>query len=375
MNNYAPPKITSSTSNLDAALTNVYRVTVNDSVFNFRGGFAQVHATNYYRFPVITLPDGATGNTGDSSKNANGWAVEFMSDASKVMVRIGCSTSTNGVQFEVDDYLVSATALTMPATSGDGYFLLDFSNVGGRKRRKIRLEGDTATGFYGVYVGPTSSVWSYETPRDIKVAFVGDSIEAQTGATTPNGGYAIKVGKALGWSNVFQVAMGGTGFVATGSHNSTFGDSFRVADVVAINPDVIFIGGSTNDSGTASATLRAAILATFRAYRTALPYVPIVVHSVWGGSSGPGAPYLAVEADTAAAFATWADSNSYFFPISNDPDGAWVFGTGKVGATNGSGNSDVYVSNDGVHPSPDGHDYYARRVAHAFRTKLLGVRA
>jgi lysophospholipase L1-like esterase len=34
-------------------------------------------------------------------------------------------------------------------------------------------------------------------------------------------------------------------------------------------------------------------------------------------------------------------------------------GTGKVGGTTGNGNSDFLVSNDGIHPSPEGHDAIA----------------
>ena len=42
--------------------------------------------------------------------------------------------------------------------------------------------------------------------------------------------------------------------------------------------------------------------------------------------------------------------------------GSWITGTGKVGATAGDGNGDLLIANDGVHPSPAGHDYYARRI-------------
>jgi len=39
----------------------------------------------------------------------------------------------------------------------------------------------------------------------------------------------------------------------------------------------------------------------------------------------------------------------------------WLTGTGNVGAPNGSGNCDRYLSADTVHPTPEGIRYLAQR--------------
>jgi hypothetical protein len=39
---------------------------------------------------------------------------------------------------------------------------------------------------------------------------------------------------------------------------------------------------------------------------------------------------------------------------------------GKIGATTGTGNSDIYSNSDGIHPPQVGHDYYAGRIAEDF---------
>jgi phospholipase/lecithinase/hemolysin len=43
----------------------------------------------------------------------------------------------------------------------------------------------------------------------------------------------------------------------------------------------------------------------------------------------------------------------------------WITGTGRVGATTGTGNADTYIGSDATHPTDAGHAYLARRVVAA----------
>jgi hypothetical protein len=91
----------------------------------------------------------------------------------------------------------------------------------------------------------------------------------------------------------------------------------------------------------------------------------------WGAATGPSAAELAAEAAVQAAVTQFNDNLTFFCPWSTDPYGAWVNGTGKVNATNSSGNSDVYVSSDGKHPGTAGHLYIAGRVWRWYQSKVL----
>ena len=87
------------------------------------------------------------------------------------------------------------------------------------------------------------------------------------------------------------------------------------------------------------------------------------------GARGPDAQTLAIDAAVQAAFAQWADPRSAFIPIASDAS-PWTFGTGYVGATNGSGNSDVAISADGTHPTDLGHVIYDQRATAGVRAAI-----
>lgn len=63
--------------------------------------------------------------------------------------------------------------------------------------------------------------------------------------------------------------------------------------------------------------------------------------------------------DTALAALAAARGLRYISPIAE----GWITGNGKVGATTGNGNADIYISSDGTHPSNAGHEYLAWRLA------------
>lgn len=51
----------------------------------------------------------------------------------------------------------------------------------------------------------------------------------------------------------------------------------------------------------------------------------------------------------------------------------WTFGTGYIGATNGSGNSDFYITTDATHPVDLGHAHIGRVAADAIRKIINGM--
>lgn len=364
----SPPTIANGSATLDVSLTKIYTVTSNPTAFATSGGEPEIYATNFWIFPTVTLPNGSGGNVGNGSFNINGWAVDFMADATKVEIRCLKGTSLRGLMIEVDGHRVQASSIAWASSSSTMYTLLTF---GSRAIRHIRVEGSEFSGFRSVAVGPTDAIWNPGGDR-LTMAVVGDSITAMTGASRPNGGFADSLGKLLGIADVREIAIGGTGMVNPGTANSTFGDTHRVADVLSSSPNIIVIPASPNDTAYTAGQITAAALATYRAHRAANPTVTIVTGGLFPGSAAAAAGTIKIETAAKAAFDAWADPNSFWVPIVSDPDGSWVYGTGRVGATTGNGNADLYVSSaDTVHPSQEGHDYYARRWAMAIERNVL----
>ena len=68
------------------------------------------------------------------------------------------------------------------------------------------------------------------------------------------------------------------------------------------------------------------------------------------------------------AFDAWADANAYFLPVTTDPDGPWITGSGAVDKPKGDGNMEqYYISVDG-HPLQRGVNCFAQRYAQALKS-------
>ena len=70
------------------------------------------------------------------------------------------------------------------------------------------------------------------------------------------------------------------------------------------------------------------------------------------------------------AVAAFGDPYTFFIPQSGTvAEKAWLSGTGTTAATNGSGNSDLYVGADGVHENQAGIYFLAQQHA----SGIIGV--
>lgn len=147
-------------------------------------------------------------------------------------------------------------------------------------------------------------------------------------------------------------------------------------------PDVVFIALGLNDDANASG-YDTVIINTFKLVRTLCPNALIVVIGVPstaanGGNSGTP-NYISSFSQNAenhikSDFTTWNDPNSIFIAdstsLNGGPGGSRQWGTGYQGATNGTGNNDIYCYTDGTHPSNAGHSYRANWIAEAYRAAL-----
>lgn len=368
----APPTITATGPTVTPGLTREYRVIgppAASGVFREFGGVPSVYASVFHRFPVASANVSGSGGNVDDGKSANAWQVETMADASKVAFRLLGSTLPFRFLVQSDAtggrlQYVDTTGTVTSGPSGTQYITLDF---GIRALRKIIIEGELAQGFDGAYVGPTETLSPTDGADVLRAVWLTDSYGHSVVGGRTNDNFANVASRALGFRDIRVSAVGGAGWLNTaGGTSYTVGQRIAL-DLVPQAPDVAFIAAGAND-GTAGLT--AEVTTRIRQFRAAMPATPLLVLGTWPGQTGPDASKTAVEAAVAAGVSAAADPLTIFVPVISDPAGSWVTGTGRVGATAGVGNSDLYTSADTVHPPTSGHLYLGLRAADAIMAKL-----
>lgn len=249
------------------------------------------------------------------------------------------------------------TADDVPLTGSNGQtkrIKLTFTD---RKPRHIRVF--TNCGNVGLTIGPNDTVWQAHRPLYSKrCIFLSDSFGAAN-PTYSTEAFLYRAAEMLGWEPI-RCSQSGTGYDADGSGGGRTDFLARVSTEVAPAaagtslPVVGVIYGGTNDS---QAQIETAPALVFAALAAALPGVPWYVFGVQYPS---GAADATRDAKT-AALQTQAQAapNVRLFTSPK----TWFTGTGRVGATTGTGNSDLYTSSDALHPSSAGHKYIGARVA------------
>lgn len=362
----SPPTVTAEGATAPAALTNGYTYAAKPAAFRVVGGVPIASASKYRIRSAIIAATGGNLAQGDGSTGSYGrW--EFVADAAKVAVRVGPQSLP--YRFIVDGQYVDATGTTTLVSTGstDEYISLDF---GSRATRTIAVETQAALGFVGAYVGATESVLPSKA-ANCRGIWLGDSYSYGSSATALGDGTAAQLGDYLGIEDMWASGSSGTGWSTA---NSSYRFDERVtADLIAHEPDIVFLQGSYNDRNGLTATIEANCLSALRTIRTALPYVPIIVFGAFAGATGPSAGVLAAEGAVQDAVTAFNDDLCAFIPVSSIASGALISGTGKVGTTTGTGNSDIYTAADGVHPPTAGCSYIARYLASQVPPALMAM--
>jgi len=374
----------------DAALTTIYNAGPSAALFATSGGrpTAAGGAANsqFLYFPVASVAPATNGNlsavlASTPDYAAWGWSAAFETDSDRVEIRLSsCVTCLFRVR-------VDGRYIARAGTAGVNYVahvLLDFAGV--RRPRTITVEASDTNALRGVAVRPTSNIWRPGTEPDRIVAIAtGDSYSEGQGASSPGlFGWPKVLGRLMGWSDVRQVAVGGTGYLSWGGSLNRSPIASQIGRWLTVNNDltrddvdIVTVAAGYNDHGAVGGTIytpeviATQALADWRAIRALLPRATIMVMGPHAGARGPDGRTQAIEAALQARFAQWRDMNALFVPVVGTSGATpWIFGTGKVGASAGNGNADIAISGDGVHPSDAGHMIYARRAAAAIRAEL-----
>jgi lysophospholipase L1-like esterase len=356
----SPPTVTPAAS-ADAGATNLISIRSNLSVCRLLG------ATWTDDGSSSMVPSTTTRN--DASKFAYSGVIEFETDSP--IVSVGLQTSGISCLIEVDGYFASKTPTTRSG-SGTQYVNVTF---GSSARRLLRLHAAHSARFIGLPA--IYRAWQTSQSDIIRAVITGDSYTASTGVDGVALSWANIFGLLMGWRDVRACGIGGTGYIAPGG-GTAWKCRDHISDITGVSPDVVVFAHGTNDAVYSASDITAEALLNYQAVRSALPNALIIVLGAWPQNSGPSFSILTVENAISAAVSQFGDDNCLFVPVSTFAGGSWVFGTGKSGATNGTGNADLYqggtTGSDGVHPNQAGHLYLAQRAASAVRNALTSVR-
>lgn len=362
-NNSNPMAASAVTAN--SAIPNSTPIAWTDPRFRFLGGDAVVAGVS---FPdsIMAFYDQIT-----SSVNPANMRVAFTHDGPSFEFCVKILT-VQKFRLWVNGQPATVTA-QLPGGS-NGNVVLILVNFGSTAMRHIVIEGH-ALYFGGVRIGPNDSLSPSLLPPSPRAMVYGDSYTEGTGAGASFLGYPQTLGHLTGWHDLWNSGVGGTGYLndAGGGGKTTFRG--RVADdLVAYAPDVVIVAGGINDYvGHTAADIGTEAGLLFAAIRSGVPGVTLIVLGPWDNAGTvPTANF--VQTRDALRVAALANGASLFidniggpYPwsgnVNNYTGQGWITGTGHVGATTGSGNADLYIASDAVHPSQAGHDYLAHRLA------------
>lgn len=298
-------------------------------------------------------------------------------------------------------------ATTVPQPSGltigaRYHYEIDFGSSG--TRLVEYMISRTLGQINGVTVEPGASI--RRAPLRPKMAVLGDSTSAGANGVNFYDIWPDQCAPLFGMDH-WKLSIGGTGY-STLTGTSAYID--RVSDVVAVAPDILIISGGQNDQAQSTAQMTALATTLFQTLQAALPNTIIMAlgcHQVNELVSGvrknvdegikaaaaacsipfrslidPCGLYDTTTTHTiSTAYAvgdrvrdTTNSRNVWVCHTAHTSGGAnpdvtkfyaqsFITGQGKVGATTGRGNADLFVGSDGIHYTKAGHAAYAGWVA------------
>lgn len=327
-------------------------------------------------------------------------------------------TTTFSYRIWVDDMPCTAAMQSAVVTIGQRYFL----NVlfASSAPRVIELEVIDPE-FGGVVTETTAAITRSPLDR-ASIGIITDSYAGGANGVAVTDVFFRQLERTLG-VNYYNLAIGGTGFLAQGGDpNGQYKN--RITDMVKANPDVLLVSSCYNDQSFATSDLKTEVLSVMRKFQSLLPTAFIVLSGPWnplGQNAGTtlvaadgvmrdaayelGIPYLSMidPMQIAATTATWIASTAYavgdyvvasslvWLCATGHTSGGsfastnWRFqgfntGTGNAGAATGYGNGDVLISNDAVHPTLLGHQalgnffaFHLVRLAKAYLADRSGT--
>jgi len=292
---------------------------------------------------------------------------------------------------------LSGGASGAPLDAHDALLRFDF---GSAARRHVSVYAIASRGPCAIVTGPGDTLEPWDRSGEASVAAMADSYGGGAGPDWRGGAY-WEAAARLGIPHLDLDCAGGTGYaINNGNADSRNpGNTFiaRLPGVVDTHPDLFITAGGINDNNAfatppifptaeaALASFNAAVTDYYRELRRSLPNAVLASIGPWSPNAAFSTHVMArPKADTIKAAlqsvggpwifvdnldGSWVNSAG----ASAAPTGPWQTGTGTSAAPNGTGNGDLYLSADGVHPNPAGFGYLGSRIASDLRAALMAM--
>lgn len=262
--------------------------------------------------------------------------------------------------------------------TSNGWMKLKFST---EAERRITILHAGAAGFADVWAENTATVLPWNEQK-LRWLHFGDSF-SQTG--TGGGHFGNGLDRWMhtafgGWDvNFINAAEGGTSFANTDMNLP------GAAPVSTRKPSIAqqwFLHGSQNDPDVVSLLIghndgtnnepgfRTQLSLMLADIRRVAPRAVVVV---FGTNWSPGLNAVAAQVEANIASVVAQIPGVFFIPLQTNPSGPFMRGTGRVGATTGVGNSDLFTHTDNTHPSAAGHRAYGQMMARRLYSALKGT--
>ncbi|MDP9417365.1 MAG: SGNH/GDSL hydrolase family protein [Actinomycetota bacterium] len=352
----APPTVTLSAANAGTSLASArtYTETATSVVRTLKA-----HLTRSLD-SAAAYPDSITPI---STRSFQVYQTELRTDAPKVEVRFRAVGGRYRIW--VDGHPISLSPRKDP---GGGAFYRAKLTFPSRALRNIRFESD-ATRFTGFTVTSSDKVALTPAPRK-RAVIIGDSITEGARANARFLGYAHTLCQLAGWTDCWVAGSGGTGYLANGAPAYTNRVKFRsriVNDAISRNPNVVLISGGRNDGAFTATQVQSESLALFKQIRSALPNAEIIVTSTYPATEREAYNTGLLARSNAIKTSAKGLANFYLDIMGS---ASYITGNGNAGAPTGGGNSDIYTSSDGVHPTQAGHNALARQLFKRYKAQL-----
>lgn len=277
--------------------------------------------------------------------------LEFVTDATWFKIRINPLSYDSKAKFMM--WVDGKMCWPELQQSGNGIHAIKFEWATAKTRRIVMLAagvGQLSFPEYCSLSAPTDSLGP-------TMMAVGDSYG--TGAD----GWQYRLGVMLGYKNIHKSTEGGTGYVQTNTPRVNFLDRID-AEVIPVAPDDVFFVGSLNDIAQSPAAVYANAKACYSKISAALPNTRIWVAGPQWPQSAANAAKDAIE-DAVRRACSEVSSVKAFVSTKG-----WIKGAGSVSANDTSSsfnNCNTVVAADLTHLVPGANNWYARRLADAFK--------
>lgn len=280
---------------------------------------------------------------------------QFGIDCTEFEIRFKALASTFQVRLaykELDSDWINGGDFTATAMTAGSSYRIKWT-FASKKMRHVRIEMGNPY-IYEWVISQGGTIFPIRS-NAFRTMAVGDSFtegaSAIAGVFGVQDTWSVKMARAMGWSDHWVSAVGGTGFIETaGKINAV--DRIPT-DIIPYKPDLIITALGTNDSSTG---LEAQMHTYINTIKASHPTAVLGFISAWNPrSTGDSSKWTILQSVLAAT------PYKSCFGI----NGSVFTGTGRVSATVGDGNSDFYIGADGTHPTKEGHEYLAFRMGHA----------